>query len=400
MNASSLFNRATFAVPLLLALGVFGGCQANEDIGTALVPKGTTSLILTALTPVGTPGAPLDLTDAANQKVRLRVEAQDAYGVKTQDYKARLRFNAAVGLLKAGAAEGCLDDGLTVPNCVEQNVDFKGTGQAEVELTLSRGMGALRITAVDQDTYISGASEPIYTPPATLRAMQEPISIAFSDASPWVNSYLRFESGTLVVTQADIGGVYVTDIDGADDMAYSHAYLYTRGIPELSRGDVLDWLGGTVSEYYRFTELSFTAWQVRCNGHALPEPVLLTPELLSSEETMERYESGLVAVENVKVATPVDAYSFTNFGQWAAVLSDGSTKITVLATAAMPDFDPNTYTGTFTKLVGNLKQHRSAKPTWILVPRDGCDIYGYAAQPRPSSCDATLPPSNCGKSGN
>ena len=360
---------------LLLALGLF----ACADTGTIEPAEGLTSLRLTLEGEAGAPGKRLDISDGL--PVALKVEALDEQGRVIPDYEGELVFRAHPGYLSPNGHH-------------EKSV----RGGETVNLTLKRGFGRLRIRAEDKDRLVVGVSRTLYLPEPTLALLQIPAEIEsgmediYLDHSPWVNTYVQVTAGRMVVTNTTADGFYASDIEQPE---FGHIYAYTYGVPSVDRGDVLSMISGIVKEFYGLTELSFPDYDILCSFHPLPEPVELTREIITDDRLMEAHESALVSVRGIK-SWKVDSRQYFEYGQWAGMTEDQAV-ITILSRAALPDFDPRQFKaegGRFERIVGNLRQHYSADPEWIVVLRDECDVWGYGD--RPGYCDDLMPESSCG----
>ena len=360
-----------------LLLTVLWGCEKGEQLQ---IENGVTSLRVTLLSDTGSGEQPLDATDGLTLNVK--VEALDNTGAVVPDYDGILRFDAKPGFIGRNGWE-----------------ELEVVSGDDVSLTLKRGFGAARIQVVDDARQLVGVSETFYLPEPTISTIQS--TVGDIDGSPWSGSFLRIETGRIVVTHKTIGGFYATDVS-AD--SYNHIYVYTHGIPSLERGDVLSWVSGTVSEFYGLTELAFPEYEIDCSYYPVPEPIAITVNMMSGSNfdrnKMESLEAGLVVLENARVRN-VDAVDFFTYGQWVAHTADG-VAITVLSREALPSFDPSLcLEGTsFTRIVGNLRQHWAADTDWIIVPRDPCDVQAESTKEAcvltpPDYCEKPSPETTC-----
>lgn len=102
-------------------------------------------------------------------------------------------------------------------------------------------------------------------------------------------------------------GFYISDLAGG---AWSGLFVYNTFYQPVM-GDLVE-LTGTVSEYYNFTELTqITDYQVISQGNSIPEPVIVSTASLSNAAA-EQWESVLVKVQNVTVASTPSAYQEFN----------------------------------------------------------------------------------------
>jgi hypothetical protein len=357
-----------YILSILALLGLLSACTPGEALAP---PTGLSSLRVTIENDTGSPESPLLVPDDGLE-LQLAVEAIDAEGNAITDYSGSIRISARNAFL---GRNGWL------------NVDI-ANGDV-VSAKLMRGFGSMRFLVEDTGTFVVGVSEPIYLPEPTIAMVQTPTGQI--DGSPWSDHFVRVAKGTLVVTYVSLDGFYLTDVDSD---AYNSMYVYTHGIPYTDAGDVLSYVSGTVSEFYGLTEMSFPDYDVRCNFHSPPTPVELTQQLLADDTVMERYEAGLVSLTNLKVYR-VDDNDYLNYGQWVGRAANGA-EVTMLTLDALPLFDPregSNRTAVFEKVVGVLRQHWSAKPEWIVIPRTECDIWGVGE--RPAYCDEAQPATNC-----
>ncbi len=138
----------------------------------------------------------------------------------------------------------------------------------------------------------------------------------------------------LVVVRVSSDGFYVTDLNDQDS-GYNHIYAFNFNPPPGMRVcNRLTALSGTAVEFFGFTEITFPSYEVGlvdskatkscardrdcnegefcerlgfsttgvCQACRVPEPVLLENDILISNVEMEKLESGLVRVEQVRIA--------------------------------------------------------------------------------------------------
>jgi hypothetical protein len=102
-------------------------------------------------------------------------------------------------------------------------------------------------------------------------------------------------------------GFYISDLAGG---AWSGLFVYNTFYQPVM-GDLVE-LTGTVSEYYNFTELTqITDYQVISQGNSIPEPVIVSTASLNNAAA-EQWESVLVKVQNVTVASTPSTYQEFN----------------------------------------------------------------------------------------
>ena len=113
----------------------------------------------------------------------------------------------------------------------------------------------------------------------------------------------------LVVTRVAKDGFYVTDISG-QATGFNHLFAFNFSTPRGMRVcDRVTLLSGTVSELFGFTELNFPSFDVdplfegeeaKCK---VPEPALLDDVIIADANEMEKLESGLVRITDLRVAS-------------------------------------------------------------------------------------------------
>ncbi|HQC45103.1 MAG TPA: hypothetical protein PLC97_07740 [Myxococcota bacterium] len=291
----------------------------------------------------------------------------------------------------------------------------------------------------------AGVSNPVWIANPTLAQVQ-----GYADVTPYQGETITVDSGDMVVTRVTFDGMYVTDI--ADDMerGYNHMYVYNFNPPmsvplcemdEYEGGscqgerpvkvrvcDRLTRLTGIVSEFYKFTELNFPAWELELwdpsKGPCMvPEPEVITGSDINSG--LERLEAGLVRVVNAEIGRKENMvncdldgngvvdfreYStnqcseecqcreacdgdpacteynqYLQYGQWP--LNVGGVKLWVSSGESVPDFDPfNTeLPKKIASVTGTLKNLSFLRPKgWILEPRCMDDIV-ISGAPKPST---------------
>lgn len=207
--------------------------------------------------------------------------------------------------------------------------------------------------------------------------------------SPLIGDFveLDLEGRQAVVTGVMQDGFYVTDATEPTD-AYNGLFVYSHSRPRnpdgsyLKEGDVISRLAGTVEEFFGFTELGFPSWKVDGNV-SVPKPAVVASSFVGDDNEMEKYESRLVEVRDVKVC-PLEGdrlTSYRQYAQWTVVLgADGSCQtgrggVSVVSRYLAPSFDPMEHGGqTLTSITGNLRYHSSARPNWIIYVRGESDI--------------------------
>jgi len=279
-----------------------------------------------------------------------------------------------------------------------------------------------------------GVSPVFYPQVATISAIQGSVKGAKGNPSEFNKRNLTLKDRKMVVTAVIEGGFYLHEV-GVDD--YSSIYMYTYSTPyvddniedttALPVGALIESANGSVFEFFGFTEMSFPTFKpvyvekdgkmtIKTDKSLIPEPKDISeiiPEFMEIEEgdeglsekekedkeseikthnnmaekTLEKYEASLVTVKNVAVAWfNENDSSFVEYSQFPLRMdtSDKYVKRNILAqtlyTAPLfnaVDEKPQKETGESLhhyNFTGILKQHTSARPTWILVPRDMNDI--------------------------
>jgi len=110
----------------------------------------------------------------------------------------------------------------------------------------------------------------------------------------------------VVVTRVSSDGFYVTDVSEQDG-GYNHLFAFNFSTPPGMRVcDRLEFLSGTVNEFFGFTELSFPSYRLSYvyEGEPceVPEPALLDAAMLVDPIAMEKLEAGLVRIEGFHIA--------------------------------------------------------------------------------------------------
>lgn len=112
------------------------------------------------------------------------------------------------------------------------------------------------------------------------------------------------EPNYVVVTRVASAGFFVTDI--GEPGGYNHMFAFNFNTPEGMRVcDRLSFLTGTAAEFFGFTELNFPSYEVDpvFEGEAclVPEPTVLTDDLIDNDSELEKLESGLVRIEGYTI---------------------------------------------------------------------------------------------------
>ncbi len=156
-------------------------------------------------------------------------------------------------------------------------------------------------------TFAAGASPPVhYSLPSVQDVQGRGATTPFPYEAITVNTSGFHE---LVVTRVAKDGFYVTDISG-QATGFNHLFAFNFSTPRGMRVcDRVTLLSGTVSEFFGFTELNFPSFDVdplfegeeaKCK---VPEPALLDDVIIADANEMEKLESGLVRITDLRVAS-------------------------------------------------------------------------------------------------
>ena len=256
-------------------------------------------------------------------------------------------------------------------------------GVASITVEIQRVHGESSIWVEDRGSddkpgsYATGLSPTIYTSYPTLHDVSETTNIAGSAlAGDFVQ--INTKGRRLVATGLAVDGFYITDLDDPTQ-SYNAIFAHTHSRPKgVEQGDIITDLIGTVVEFYGFTELGFPTYKV--GGHIDEIPTLeLSTAVIADDQEMEKLESRLVEVRDVTVCPLGEGYS--SFGQWVVLLDPqgncdgGDGGITVVSALSATKFTPEPLVGkVLPRIVGDLRYHVSARPSWIMYTRSDADI--------------------------
>ncbi|WP_156338633.1 hypothetical protein [Chondromyces crocatus] len=121
----------------------------------------------------------------------------------------------------------------------------------------------------------------------------------------------------IVVTRISSDGFYVTDL-AEQDLGYNHLYAFNFSTPPGMRVcDRIEYLAGTVNEFFGGTQIAFPSYRVRPPARGedceVPEPAIIEPFMVGNPVAMEKLESGLVRIEGFHITA--------NFGKNRATVS-------------------------------------------------------------------------------
>lgn len=205
-------------------------------------------------------------------------------------------------------------------------------------------------TSEEDGSLITGVSPVVHYSLPTIADVQ-----GRSSATPFPSVAVEIASrspASLVVTRVSSDGFYVTDLNNPVDMndepiGYNHLYAFNFNVPAGMRVcNRVSALSGTASEFFGFTEISFPSYEIGtvsnpggksctmdrdpehddadpedkgcapgdfcerlgfetvgvCQPCLVPEPVELTNDIIISDVEMEKLESGLVTVTQVRIS--------------------------------------------------------------------------------------------------
>jgi hypothetical protein len=279
----------------------------------------------------------------------------------------------------------------------------------------------------------------------------------FRGASPYSGEGVTVDKGQLIVTHVTTDGMYVTDVSDTSGKGYNHLYVFTYNSPTtvpvcnedeqdslncknddkpipLKICDRLSYVGGAVSEFYGFTEVSFPVWNtVLWNPDEgdcpVPEPKeLAAADFRGSGIQLEGYEAALVRISDVVLGTAEDMVDcdfnkdgsvdfrdydtnecsdecvcreacnddllcveynqYIEYGQWPARLGgETGVKVWVSSRGSVPEFDPwgESVPRNVVAITGTLRNLSFLDPyAWIIEPRCVQDIV-LSGEPLPAS---------------
>lgn len=160
----------------------------------------------------------------------------------------------------------------------------------------------------EEGTFAAGISAPVHYAAPRLSDIQGRAS-----TSPY--PFEGIEVGVaapqrVVVTRVSSDGFYVTDVSPEEVAGgYNSLFAFNFNTPPGMRVcDIVTYLGGTVNEFFGFTELSFPSYRLEypIEGGApceVPEPTVLEDATILDPVEMEKLESALVRLEGFHVAT-------------------------------------------------------------------------------------------------
>jgi hypothetical protein len=340
-----------------MVLGV-GGCTVDGGIQSQgylrVVVTEICDASMTTCNPLPTAADPLPPNLGSLEEVwRITADAMDDAGNVDTGFNGAARVSVNPGAVS-----------LVVQGGVQQGRNLRfAAGHAEGEVVLSEMFGATRLwvedigyvpaeagqvptcsNGVDDDgdvvndfpndpgcafaddmteepgTLLTGVSQAVEYELPTLAHVQ-----GYGSTTPFKAVAVRIKAtapSQVVVTRVSSNGFFVSDLSEPE---YGHMYAYNFNAPAGMRVcDRLTMLGGTASEFFGFTEITFPSYDVGlwnpggaacaldsdctsgdycriggCQPCPIPEPAELSNGVLASDEEMEKLESGLVRIEQV-----------------------------------------------------------------------------------------------------
>ena len=193
------------------------------------------------------------------------------------------------------------------PNCANGVDD---DGDIAVDFPTDPGCAYADDMTEEGGSLITGVSTPVRY---QLPAVADVQGLGTMTPYPSVALEIRTADHFVVVTRVASDGFYVTDINDSI-RGYNHLYAYNFNTPEGMRVcDRLVYLTGTASEFFGFTEISFPSYEVFYlnpqgfifgkDDCLVPEPKVLDAATIKDPGEMEKYESGLVRIENFQISS-------------------------------------------------------------------------------------------------
>jgi hypothetical protein len=280
----------------------------------------------------------------------LRVEGAGGRGRNVQVVGGRAEGEAVVLAIFGPARLWLTDIGYapaeqgTTPACANAEDD---DGDVVVDFPDDPGCAFADDTSEDAGSQLIGVSQPVHYQLPTIGEVQ-----GFGSETPYPRVAIEVKADApndIVVTRVSSNGFFVTDLGGA--MAgYNHMFAFSFNTPPFMRVcHGLRSLSGTSSEFFGFTEMSFPSWEIgrssfdpgpacdcdanckdppqpcgepsapgamdtgdfcdlgQCHPCRVPEPQLIDNSTLNNPNAMESLESGLVRMEQMRIATKFGA---------------------------------------------------------------------------------------------
>jgi hypothetical protein len=475
----------------VVALGV-AACDVNRERDWASEPGG----LFVDVTRVdglglGSPTALLDLPDPSvvskGLKLLVDVQALAADGSGDLSGDRWVRLSVRPGRLSLGTADGVAITDVLLTDGRRQDIAVTLTGAFGETRVWAEDLGYLpRMTlgtvsacsdGVDNDgdglfdmadsgcvdgnddSELSGSGAAGVSPPLYFRNPSLAEVQGYQALTPFDGESVTVDQGNMVVTRVTSDGMYVTDVGDTSGRGYNHMFIFNFSTPtsvpvcEADEGESLSCSGvqpvalrvcdrlrkvsGIMSEFYKFTEMSFPTWELTLWDPAVdgpctvPEPYPLTADVLRNNGSIsiEGLEGALVRVTGVQLPDPakdfkdcdlnddgavdfrdygtnacsaeclcreacdadtlcVELTQFNEFAQWPVkVGTAGAVKLWVSTNASVASFNPfdASVPRTMPAITGVLRNLSFLRPTaWILEPRCIDDLVTDGA-PLPST---------------
>lgn len=351
MNAS--FSRRILAVFALGSLSVCTPSCASDGFGRVRNPP---RLIVELDARAASPGsreAPLSLLVNTPTTFRVTIRALASDGSVDPTFNRYVRVSSKPGavsplsgadtegrnvLLKSGASDAVdlavtnaygvtyiaaddlgyvpVDPLRVPPPACANGIDDDGDGL--VDASADDGCAFANDDDERGGTFSEGVSTPIYfglPRIADIRGLTcdatQPPSCSGNGSTPYPKQPIQVDTGyrddgsfafDTVVTRIASDGFYVNDL-GDERGGFSSIFAFNFNAPPRMRTcDRIKTYGGTASEFFGFTQMSYPTWTLEEWDPArrpclVPEPTRLTPELLGNTPDMLRVSGSLVRVE-------------------------------------------------------------------------------------------------------
>lgn len=305
------------------------GCTINQP--ATVTGLQSLEVKITAPTNLGTPGAPVLVTD-----LTFDITARDASGeILVSDLDVDLYVSYAGN--KIGMFTNCGKNEDTTPL---ERLHLKAGQLAAHSLHLPRAYGVTNLWLEEAQSHAVGASQAIYFANPTVADVQTPLD----PNSPTATYCSTFEkkhviidraagSGKLVVTSVFNNAYVVADTGANYDPVkgtggYNHLYVFSFGrpAPELVPGRILKMVEGNLSKFVGFTELNFPLQEASKNSpdpNLLPLTYALKPADRNQHGRLLRLDAATVSLSGT--VCPINAMdsSWMKYNQFVLDLGDG-----------------------------------------------------------------------------
>lgn len=221
------------------------------------------------------------------------------------------------------------------PKCAD-GIDNDGDGR--VDFPADDGCAFANDDSEEGATYAQGASTPIFfSLPriADIRGLrcQDPATCSGTGATPYPKEQIQVDTGyhdkrdpqtgelrqefdfSVVVSRISSDGFYATDVADPRNAGFTSIFSFNFNAPPRMRVcDRLKTFGGTATEFFGFTQISYPTWtleewdprQRRC---LVPDVEPLSPSEVNDNGILLRLSGGLVRVETTAEKRPGDPSS-------------------------------------------------------------------------------------------